>query len=185
MNAACCIREGAGRSSLRHLDRRVDRKQFCGSREQPLPCGKRHATQAPLRVAGSEWTRCRLKDSEPDRTNLKAFELYGPQPLKQTQRVGKNSDIWEIHFQTRASTLGFSYFRGYRTLFPLLGVRAVGILEERGGLRRSSTALSASSKVRRLTICGRRPRSGPGSADHSAQRCVRPPRMEGDDGHLM
>ena len=31
----------------------------------PLPCGKRHATQAPLRVAGSESTRCRLKDSEP------------------------------------------------------------------------------------------------------------------------
>ena len=31
----------------------------------------------------------------------------------------------------------------------------------------------------------RRPRSGPGSADHSAQRCVRPPRMEGDDGRTM
>jgi hypothetical protein len=29
------------------------------------------------------------------------FEFYGPQPLKQTQRQAKNSDIWEIHFETQ------------------------------------------------------------------------------------
>ena len=28
-------------------------------------------------------------------------QLYGPQPLKQTQRQAKNSDIWEIHFETQ------------------------------------------------------------------------------------
>ena len=75
----------------------------------------------PLTVSSRQGPNRRSKGST---GSTVVFQLYGPQPLKQTQRVGKNSDIWEIHFQTQGFDPRFFVLSGLPDVISSFGCQS-------------------------------------------------------------